>query len=399
MVEAGPYPILSDPASTVSATYGAAFQWKKGGILTNRQVTFVIDHDGVIRGRYEGNSKKLSCMVSGKGYDLLEVVDKLKDERQSIEVLKQHGESLRRAATLALQPIGPDTRDVLPVLRAALENEDQQIRIGAAASLCWLAPVAADAVPELIQATFDESDVVRHRAILALGRMGPDAAKSAIPTLIQSLAENSSTAVLALTRFGPAAKNGLARGLQDQDPRVRIHCFALLRGATVATDETRPGKPVVSVNMHDVKDLTETDLALLKDLPQLEKISFERTGVGNDGMEHLQDLKHLQELEFRLTNIGDTGLQYLAGLVNLRKLSIGETKVSDDGLVYLKGLTRLEHLILRGQGKRISDAGLAHLHELKNLQILDLGLGSKVTEEGIRAIKQVLPEIEVVWNQ
>ncbi len=42
-------PILADPAYTVSATYGAAFQMRIHTEWSNRPTTFVIDRGGIVR--------------------------------------------------------------------------------------------------------------------------------------------------------------------------------------------------------------------------------------------------------------------------------------------------------------------------------------------------------------
>lgn len=42
-------PVLADPAHTVSATYGVAFQMKIHTEWSNRPATFIIDRDGIIR--------------------------------------------------------------------------------------------------------------------------------------------------------------------------------------------------------------------------------------------------------------------------------------------------------------------------------------------------------------
>ena len=43
------YPLLTDPAFLVSATYGVAFQMRIHTELSNRPATFVIDKAGIIR--------------------------------------------------------------------------------------------------------------------------------------------------------------------------------------------------------------------------------------------------------------------------------------------------------------------------------------------------------------
>ena len=43
------YPLLLDPALTVSATYGVAFQMRIHTELSNRPATFIVDKKGVLR--------------------------------------------------------------------------------------------------------------------------------------------------------------------------------------------------------------------------------------------------------------------------------------------------------------------------------------------------------------
>jgi peroxiredoxin len=43
------YPLLLDPALTVSATYGVAFQMRIHTEWSNRPATFIIDRDGILR--------------------------------------------------------------------------------------------------------------------------------------------------------------------------------------------------------------------------------------------------------------------------------------------------------------------------------------------------------------
>ena len=52
------YPLLTDPALTVSATYGVSMQMKIHVELSNRPATFIIDREGVIR--YERRAKTFS---------------------------------------------------------------------------------------------------------------------------------------------------------------------------------------------------------------------------------------------------------------------------------------------------------------------------------------------------
>ncbi len=50
------YPLLLDPAMTVSATYGVAFQMRVHTEWSNRPATYVIDKGGTIRFAHRGNA-------------------------------------------------------------------------------------------------------------------------------------------------------------------------------------------------------------------------------------------------------------------------------------------------------------------------------------------------------
>ena len=67
------YPIMADPAHTVSATYGVAFQMNIHTEWSNRPATFVIDKEGVIR--YQRRGKTYSDRP--KPEELLQELDRL----------------------------------------------------------------------------------------------------------------------------------------------------------------------------------------------------------------------------------------------------------------------------------------------------------------------------------
>ena len=83
--------------------------------------------------------------------------------------------------------------------------------------------------------------------------------------------------------------------------------------------------------------------------------------------------------------VTDSGLAHLTGLNELEWLHLGGTEVSDAGLAHLSALSKLALLDLTGT--RVTDAGLEHLRGLPNLQRLHLGR-TKVTDAGERALTQ-----------
>jgi hypothetical protein len=92
------------------------------------------------------------------------------------------------------------------------------------------------------------------------------------------------------------------------------------------------------------------------------------------------------------TEITDAGLARLSGLNQLEALGIGETHVTDEGLAKLKPLARLELLNLIRTA--IRDEGLRHLEDLPNLKYLDAS-GSRATYVGDQRLRDALPKVYV----
>lgn len=93
------------------------------------------------------------------------------------------------------------------------------------------------------------------------------------------------------------------------------------------------------------------------------------------------------------TQISDATLAQVAKLKNLQKLHLERTNVTDAGLRNLNGLANLEYLNLYGTS--ITDAGLTQLTGLKNLKTVYLWQ-TKTTEAGIAALKKAMPNLEVI---
>ena len=98
------------------------------------------------------------------------------------------------------------------------------------------------------------------------------------------------------------------------------------------------------------------------------------------------------ELYLRETQITD--LAPLAELTNLRVLDLSGTQITDAGLAHLAGLTNLKVLNIGETG--ITDAELVHLAGLTNLQELDLTGCQGITDVGVEALKEKLPDLNVI---
>jgi HEAT repeat protein len=246
-----PAEVLFDPLSTVSATYGVAFQTQfrnNQNVWSSRPAIFVIDPDGVLR--HVASRPNQDIREEG----IFPIVDDLHEQRQLITALQAKGDARGEAARIALAPLGARTRTALPALVLALKDEAAQVRAGAAAALYWIAPEAGTAAPALAGALQDQDSRVRRLSGLALARLGPDA-RSAVPARIQVLVDEDArvraAASSALGGIGPDAAAGLVEALQkDREARIRAAAAAALPAI--------PGKTPVAVPAL-IKALTDAD--------------------------------------------------------------------------------------------------------------------------------------------
>ena len=110
-----PTEVLFDPLSTVSASYGVAFQtqFRDENAWSSRPTIFVIDRDGVLR--YVDSHPDQDIREEG----IFPVLDDLEEQLKLITALQKQ-EPLREAARTALAPIGADTKAAIPPLAKAL---------------------------------------------------------------------------------------------------------------------------------------------------------------------------------------------------------------------------------------------------------------------------------------
>jgi hypothetical protein len=226
-----PTEVLFDPLSTVSATYGVAFQtqFRKGqNAWSSRPTIFVIDRDGVLRyvdGRHEEDIREEGIFPA---------LDELEEQRKLITALQKE-DALRTAAQMALAPLGADTKAAIGPLAKALKDEAAQVRAGAAAALYWIAPAAGAAVPALGEALGDTDSCVRRLSGLALARMGPGA-RSAVPALMEALKDPDlrvrAAAANGLAAIGPgaqAATRALIEALKTKNEEVHLAAAEALK--------------------------------------------------------------------------------------------------------------------------------------------------------------------------
>ena len=223
-----PYLVLADPAATVSATYGVAFQANVPGSCgwANRPARFVIDHEGVVRFADDSPEPEFAQVL----HDLVEQRALIEDLTEA-EIHTDTDRTLRDAAIVALSPIGRRTKSAIGVLAMALEHKNADVRAGAAAGLFWLAYEAESVVSRLAKAVLDSDVRVRRLAAATLGRIGGPSL-TALPSLLTAVSDENErvrrAALFALDRIGPSAKGGIRQALADKDPSLRAAAVAAL---------------------------------------------------------------------------------------------------------------------------------------------------------------------------
>jgi hypothetical protein len=166
--------------------------------------------------------------------------------------------------------------------------------------------------------------------------------------------------------------------------------------------------PGLSVAQDDLPKVAAADAAALEKLNQagavamalasntnLVSVNFSMAGPKVTDAQ-LDLLKPVAEQTFWLnlggTAVTDAGLAQLAGLKNLQRLHLEKTAITDVGLAHLKGLAELRYLNL--YGSKVTDKGLEHLKGLKKLQNLYVWQ-TAVTEEGAKALSASLTGVNI----
>ena len=83
-------------------------------------------------------------------------------------------------------------------------------------------------------------------------------------------------------------------------------------------------------------ELKDEDLAIVKDLPHLQKLYIQQTDISNEGLVHLKDLQYLEYLNAYATKIDDEGLSTIAHLPRLKKLFLWQTVVTDTAIATIQ---------------------------------------------------------------
>ncbi|HUU18683.1 MAG TPA: hypothetical protein VMW72_16155 [Sedimentisphaerales bacterium] len=152
----------------------------------------------------------------------------------------------------------------------------------------------------------------------------------------------------------------------------------------------KPLRALRALELSNEFSIGNAGMAALKDLPALEYLDCD-TGTTDAGLKHLGQLPNLRWLRIRTGKIYGPGLSELVNLPRLERLCIwGTSPISDRHIKYLEGLTQLKSLTLWGTCDSLTDASLASIGKLKNLEELHfIHTYPKFTSGGINHLRRL----------
>jgi hypothetical protein len=161
-----------------------------------------------------------------------------------------------------------------------------------------------------------------------------------------------------------------------------------------AADDKKAADPAVEAAMQKVN---ATGASLMPTAADGKTYRFTALNVAKEfadsGLDALAPIADkIASLDLARTKVTDAGLAKLGAMKNLQELHLENTGISDAGLDHLKGLASLEYLNL--YNTKVTDAGVAKLAGLGKLKALYLWQ-SGVTKAGVAALKAKLPNAHI----
>jgi hypothetical protein len=201
------------------------------------------------------------------------------------------------------------------------------------------------------------------------------------PFLRQAMLHSAGPVLLTFLLHCPCARGGEAeiiQALKDKGATVTDVKGVLSVNATCTkwTDDDYRQlaqlKRVKSLGLH--VGLTDSALALLSDLSELEAFSANGMALSDEGIKSLAKFKKLRSVVFYHPgkDFSGAGLAYLADLPDLEGVvAAGSFAFNDEGMAAVAKLTHLKSFTSFHAG--YTNVGVKHLQELKNLKSVNLG--------------------------
>lgn len=121
-------------------------------------------------------------------------------------------------------------------------------------------------------------------------------------------------------------------------------------------------------------------------LDEVYAVSFADTGAPGSALGVLRNLPHLEWLTVDSRNLSDSGLAHIGQCKQLKTLSLRWAQITDGGLAHLTGLEQIESVDLRYSS--VNGTGLTLLAKLPRLKTLHLGgTGSDIKDDELKYLK------------
>jgi len=144
---------------------------------------------------------------------------------------------------------------------------------------------------------------------------------------------------------------------------------------------------VTSVNLATNGQVTDSGLANLSELTELNFLDLDSTKISDAGLERLKDLRRMKVLNLWGTKVTDAGILKLKNMTELTRIGLGgRLQITDSSLVQLRRFQELKKLYL--DGTQISNAGLPLLRKIGVLELIDLN-ATQVSDEGLDSVMYI----------
>ena len=160
---------------------------------------------------------------------------------------------------------------------------------------------------------------------------------------------------------------------------------------------------IVGLNLELCSRITDASVVHLQSLKQLKVLILTGTAVTDLGLRSLVPMSSVVALDLEVCDgVSDAACETLGKLLQLRALVVKKTgfetgMITNAGLEHLQQLTNLELLNLYGNG--VNDAGLIHLQGMTKLRELNLSLLA-ITDKGMVHLKPLdqLEQLDLLYS-
>jgi Leucine Rich repeat len=177
-----------------------------------------------------------------------------------------------------------------------------------------------------------------------------------------------------------------------------------LRGTVIADETAASAASLPELEVLDIADTIVGDVGVeaLNTARKLKELSIGNIRMSEVGFQSLRQFTTLSHLDLSgrrhqsPANISQRGIEAIVSLRQLRVLKLGHTKFPAKSFALLAAMPAIEKLGLEFCPD-INDEILPHLASWKSLRWVDLH-GTKVTAEGVAALRKQRPDCQVLWE-